>query len=96
MDSCKRSCPRGADRRSECPGRWRNPSHRQTSAAGFEGALALRPIARRLLSHPNGSALAILGHVDHTWPPSFGAGWSMGRIWSRRCALREDRSRQVV
>ncbi|MCP4658728.1 MAG: hypothetical protein GY856_25230, partial [bacterium] len=40
----------------------------------------ISPLARRLLSHPNGSALAVLGHVDRTWTRSFGTGRGMGYL----------------
>lgn len=48
------------------PGRWGQP--KLAPDKPFISALA-----RRLLSHPNGSALAVVGHIDRAWTTSFGS-----------------------
>ena len=56
------------------PGRWGQP--RKAPEKPFISGLA-----RRLLSHPNGSALAVVGHVDRAWTSSFGSRGGEGILY---------------
>jgi hypothetical protein len=44
-------------------------------------------LPRRLLTHPNGSALAVIGHVDLAWSTSFVGENGVGRVEAFRNAL---------
>ncbi len=55
----------------------------------------ISPLAKRLLSHPNGGALAVLGHVDRIWSLSFGSGHGKGH-YHFKCFLKDILSEYPV
>jgi hypothetical protein len=65
------------------------PPYTQRDVPAFAAQPFVAPLARRLLGHPRGTALAVIGHVDRTWGYSFSqaAGGGVGTFQSILHAL---------
>ncbi|HEX9733048.1 MAG TPA: hypothetical protein VGG06_13805 [Thermoanaerobaculia bacterium] len=70
----------GTPRLSNFPEVARRAMSNRAHAPNLAPEPFISALAQRLLAHPNGSALAVLGHVDRAWTRSFGG--SAGRGFS--------------